>query len=450
MPREKASARVLKWRGEHYLFYRDHATGKNKRVLCASLDATNAEDRAELVKEYRLNEKLDETEVVRRGGRLAYDTPLTDAIGLYLKNCEKRVQSREKNPEARAGLSDKSGVMISKTIGHFTDWLKLEGHGALTTGALDARLLSAYFQDLAQEKTRRGKASVRRSAATLNLYRRNLKACLSFLDDLRPPVFPDYKPLKKPLKPQRVELDMPKAFSPKELTGFLKAALEWESPKLKVSVRRRKPSGKREEFDQAPPVKPSTPVSRLFLILALTGCRLGEALGLKWEDVDLDRGRLTIHAQKTGRTRVLPLVGAPEGDVSPGLLGLLKAWREAAPKAVYVLPHDKIEAPAFPKSGWQMVNQRAKLERIGPQMLRQNFTSYAASLGVPSTVAALWQGHSAGVAERHYRAQVLDRNLAATMDEAMGLAPMIESIATMDEAARLGRTTARRKLLEAT
>lgn len=421
MPREKANARVLKWRGEHYLFYRDHATGKQKRVLCASLGATNADDRAELVKKYRLNEKLDETEVVRRGGRLAYDTPIVEAIGIYLQDCEKRVQSREKNPDARAGLSDKSGVMIAKTIGHFTDWLKSEGKSSLTTGALDARLLSTYFQDLAQEKTRRGRVSVRRSAATLNLYRRNLKACLSFIDDLRPPVFPDFKPLKKSLKPQRVDLDLPKAFSPKQLTAFLKAALEWESPELKVAVKRRKPSGKREEFEQAPPARPATPVSRLFVLLTLTGCRLGEALALQWEDVDLERGRITIHAQKTGRTRVLPLVGAPEGDVSPGLLKLLKSWRKAAPDAVYVLPHEKVAAPVFPKSGWQMVNQRAKFERIGPQMLRQNFTSYAASLGVPSTVAAMWQGHSTGVAERHYRAQVLERNPGRSIEEAMGL-----------------------------
>ncbi len=374
-----------------------------------------------MVKEYRLKEKLDETEVVRRGGRLAYDTLLTESLSIYLKDCEKRVESREKNPEARAGLSDKSGVMIKKTIRHFAAWLDREGHVTMTTGRLDVRLLSDYFQNLAQEKTKRGKVAVRRSAATLNLYRRNLKACLSFLDDLRPPLFPDFKPLKKALKPQRVDLPQPKAFSPKELGAFLKAALDWESPDAKVAMKRRKGQGKEEAFDQRPPAKPATPVSRLFLLLALTGCRLGEALALKWADVDLDRGRVTIHAQKTGRTRVLPLVGAPEGDVAPGLLNLLKAWRKEAPKATFVLPHDNIPVPAFPKSGWQMANTRAKQKRIGPQMLRQNFTSYAASLGVPSTVAALWQGHSAGVAERHYRAQVLDRIDGKSMEEAMGL-----------------------------
>ncbi|MEZ5992265.1 MAG: site-specific integrase [Planctomycetota bacterium] len=423
MPREKSKARVLKWRGEFYLFYRDHATGKQKRVLCANLDATNAEARAELVKEYRLKEKLDETEVVRRGGMLAYDTLLLDAIGTYLKDCEKRVEAREANPDARAGLSAKSGHMIKTTIDHFVEWLKSEGHKDLTTGALDGRLLGTYFQHVAQEKTRKGNKTVRRSAATQNLYRRNLKACLSYLDDIRPPLFPDFKPLKKALKPLRVEMDQPKAFSPDVLGKFFKAAIEWESPDVKLKVKRRKGtgSGKVEEFGQGPSKRPATPVSRLFLLLALTGCRVGEALALKWENVDLERGRMTIHAQKTGRTRVLPLVGAPEGDVAPGLLKLLKAWREEAPKVLYVLPHNGTDQPIFSKSAWQMVNARAKLDRIGPQMLRQNFTSYAASLGVPSTVAALWQGHSAGVAERHYRAQVLERQQGKSIEEAMGL-----------------------------
>jgi len=424
MPREQAKARVLKWRDEFYLFYRDHSTGKNKRILCASLGATNAETRAELVKEYRLQEKLDETDAVRRGGRLAYDTPLSGAIAVYLDDCKKRAHARKQNPGARAGLSAKSEVMIRKTIVHFLEWLEQEGHGSLTTGRLDSRLLSAYFQNLAQEKTRRGNVQVRRSGATLNLYRRNLKACLTFLDDIRPPLFPDFKPLKKALKPQRVEAPQPKAFSPNELRAFLEAALEWESPAFRVKVNRRKAGGKKEQFEQGLSARPATPVSRLFLLLALTGCRLGEALSLTWEDVNLERGRVTIRAQKTGRTRILPLIGAPEGDVAPEFLDLLKAWRKEAPEAVYVLPHNGTAEPVFSKSAWQMVNARAKLDRIGPQMLRQNFTSYAASLGIPSTVAALWQGHSTGVAERHYRAQVLERHNGRSIEEAMGLADL--------------------------
>lgn len=59
--------------------------------------------------------------------------------------------------------------------------------------------------------------------------------------------------------------------------------------------------------------------------------------------------------------------------------------------------------------------------RITPQGLRKNFTSYAASLGVPAAVCAMWQGHSAQVAEDFYRQQVLEPAAAPSMQAAMGL-----------------------------
>ncbi|MCC7510968.1 MAG: tyrosine-type recombinase/integrase [Planctomycetes bacterium] len=421
MPAERKNARIVRWRDEFYLFYFDHSDGKQRRLLCRNLGANNAEQRAELVRNYRLQEKLDETEVVRRGGRLAYDTVLVDAVDRYLTHSERREVARSSNPKAREGLSAKSGQIIRETVGHFRAWLERAGHLRLTTGRLDAALLGDYFRFVASEDTRWGNRPVRRSGATVNRYRANVKACLIYLDDLRPPLFPDFKPLRKVLKRRPTDAPQARAFTPVELTAFLEAALEWESPDVTVTVKRQKGQGKKERFQQSVSARPSTPVSRLFLLLALTGCRLGEALGLTWEDVDLERGRVTIRAQKTGRTRVLPLVGAPEGDVAPNFLDLLKAWRKEAPKAVFVLPHNGTDLPVFPKSAWQMVNERAELNRIGPQMLRQNFTSYAASLGIPSTVAALWQGHSAGVAERHYRAQVLERLPGSSIEESMGL-----------------------------
>ena len=46
------------------------------------------------------------------------------------------------------------------------------------------------------------------------------------------------------------------------------------------------------------------------VILALsTGMRQGEIMGLKWEDVDLHQGRITLHETKNGERRVVPLVG---------------------------------------------------------------------------------------------------------------------------------------------
>ena len=50
----------------------------------------------------------------------------------------------------------------------------------------------------------------------------------------------------------------------------------------------------------------------LFVIVTLalsTGMRKGEILGMKWENVDLNKKRITLVETKNGETRVVPLVG---------------------------------------------------------------------------------------------------------------------------------------------
>ena len=56
--------------------------------------------------------------------------------------------------------------------------------------------------------------------------------------------------------------------------------------------------------------KSSNPYLYPVVVLALsTGMRQGEIMGLKWEDVDLHQGRITLHETKNGERRVVPLVG---------------------------------------------------------------------------------------------------------------------------------------------
>ncbi len=440
MARPRESARVRQWRGKWYLIYTDYSRTPpcERRLSCDVLKARTAEARLTLVKQYRTNEKLDGVEVVRRGGRLNYDCLVKEATAMFRKSVTSRVETRRANTKSRSGLSEAAGTTLLFTLTKFEAWLELEGPANLTTGNLDGRVLGRFFDHLAEEKAKHGNKEIFRSTATLNKHRRNLRTCLNFLADLRPPLFPDVAIFKKALKAAPSNHEGPSAFPPRELASFYRTALDREEPGRKVKVLRLK-AGQRERFEQTAVAAASTPVSRLFLLLALTGMRLGEALALRWEDVDLERGRITIHAQKTGRTRMLPLIGAPEGELAPGLLALLRQWRLQAGDSPFVLPHNGLPAPVFPKSAWQLTNGEANLRRIGPQMLRQNFTSYAASIGIPATVAALWQGHAANVAERYYRAQVLDRGAGDSIQDAMGLAeflPRMEVAAKVDSSNR--------------
>lgn len=426
-------ARVKLWRGTHYLFYTDHTTGKQMRRTCESLGAHNATQRRELEQQQRATERQQAAEVIVHGGRVTGDAVLVDDVADYLKDCQRRVETREANPEVRAGLSPVSLVSMTATIEHFKDWLEASKLTELKSKDLNGSLLTGYVDHVVKEDTRLGNRRKKRSAATVNLYLRNLKACLRWIHRLTPRRFRDFESVIEPLKPVKGRAKPRSAYSPDELAGFVSTALKREDPELVRVVKHRKGTRKRRVYEQPAFSTAATPVSRLFLLLALTGCRLGEALALKWEDVDLDRGRITFHAEKTGMVRWIPLAGASEGEIAPRFAKLLECWwNEAAEEAddpVFVLPHGDLDEPSFPKTAWQVTNKQAELGRIGPQRLRQNFTSYAASLGIPAAVAAMWQGHSADVAERHYRAQVLDRNKdAESFEEAMGLRELIDDL----------------------
>jgi len=426
MARGNLPARIRKWRGEYYIFYTDHGTGRKKRVKCQSRAATNDKQRQKLLQEFRSREVNELAEVGKRGTGFMFDASLKKELDEYLKDAKERAEAREENPDARVGISKRTFEVIVNTIEHFKRWLKDTGRESIQTGALDVPVLVKWCGKLAIEPARLGNSKVKRSAATLNQYRRTLLTALNHINRLRPRRFPDFEDLKLGLKPIREKTPTPEAFAPGVLAKFYETALANEDPERVVTVRRSK-GGKEEKFLQPVSRHAATPVSRLFLLLCLTGCRRGEALALKWSDVNLDRGRIVIRAEKTGRTRWLMLTGAAEGEISPGLLNLLRQWRQEDPKREYVLPHKGLPEPKFPKQAWDAVN-RALKANVTPQKLRQNFTSYAASLGVPASVAAMWQGHGVDVAERHYRAQLIDRQPGQTFEAAMGLQSAIDGM----------------------
>lgn len=438
MPREKQAARVMRWRGDWYLFFTDHSTGKQHRRRCQSLGATNAEQRSELVRQYRARERQQRAETVLRGGAISGNTLLRDEVEDYLRRCRERAKTREANPDVRAGLSAAALDLIEDKIGHFLAWLKESRQADLATKDLTASILEQYTDKLIRETAPYAKGPTKkRSAATVNIYKRNLKACLRWIDSRRPRRFADFTPLLRPLAPTGGKSKPPTAFAPDELGAFLAEALKREDPDRVVLVTPRDGSRKKEAYEQRMASAAQTPVSRLFLLLALTGCRLGEALRMKWEDVDLKRGLIRIESTKTGYPRTVPMLNAPEGEIAPKFVSLMNRWWEEDEDRRFVLPHGELALPTFPKGAWYKTDEASNGLLLGPQKLRQNFTSYAASLGIPPAVAALWQGHSADVAQRHYRAQVLERNPdAESFEDAMGLSEVIDRLLNVSDRPR--------------
>lgn len=115
----------------------------------------------------------------------------------------------------------------------------------------------------------------------------------------------------------------------------------------------------------------------LFALLAYTGLRRGEALGLRWSDVDLERRMITVRRSYGGQTksskhRTVPLPTA--------LVSILKAYRLAEPwKGELCFPNERGEMVS-PNAKLEAVLhkalERTKLSRIRVHDLRHVFASH--------------------------------------------------------------------------
>lgn len=118
---------------------------------------------------------------------------------------------------------------------------------------------------------------------------------------------------------------------------------------------------------------------------ALSGCRRNEIAGLKWSEVDLERGLLIFDDSKTGRS-VRPL-----GAAATALLEALKP----DPPEGYVFPAERGDGfYQGTKTAWQVAIKKAGLPGVTPHVLRHTLGSAAASAGEALLMVGSLLGHS--------------------------------------------------------
>jgi integrase len=131
------------------------------------------------------------------------------------------------------------------------------------------------------------------------------------------------------------------------------------------------------------------------LLAGEAGLRLGEILALRWEDLDLVAGRLTVCRQlrkgfegtpKGGRRRVVPLTSA--------ILSTLKSLPQVRRGRVICTPNGEPVAEAALKHGIYRVCRRAGLPERGWHALRHSFATHLAHFGVNPWRLQAWLGHS--------------------------------------------------------
>jgi integrase len=119
---------------------------------------------------------------------------------------------------------------------------------------------------------------------------------------------------------------------------------------------------------------------------ALTGCRHNEIAGLKWAEVDFERGVLCLEATKTGRS-IRPL-GTPA-------VALLSSIPHEG-NTPYVFPAESGEGHfCGMKRVWPRVIAKAGLgKEVTPHVLRHSVGAIAASSGEPLLIVGALLGHA--------------------------------------------------------
>jgi integrase len=151
----------------------------------------------------------------------------------------------------------------------------------------------------------------------------------------------------------------------------------------------------------------AVPIIRL---LALTGCRRGEGVNLKWTELDAENSCLRLSDSKEGAS-VRP-VGLP-------VLDLLEDQR-SGPSGCFVFAGTEEEKPlvGFPKY-WKKLFKDTDLENLTPHVLRHSFASVANDLGFTEATIAALMGHSKGTVTSRY-IHAVDTALVMAADTVSG------------------------------
>jgi integrase len=201
----------------------------------------------------------------------------------------------------------------------------------------------------------------------------------------------------------------------------------------------------------------------------VAGNRRGELAGLKWDRVDLDRGLLLVHWQRTASSQGV-VEKAPKGKskravaMGPALVAVLRAHKDrqdeekaAAGIGVY---HDRGYVfcredgePYYPKyftDQWAKSCAEAGVPVISLHDARHTSATTGADAGVPEHVMQRRLGHADGRTTREVYTHVLpesERKAAELMEVALRDTGLVDSAASGSRPARLrpvrGRAAAR-------
>ena len=120
------------------------------------------------------------------------------------------------------------------------------------------------------------------------------------------------------------------------------------------------------------------------IIVALrTGLRLGELSALRWEDVDLVAGRVTVNQRLYRGKFGMPKSGRPrEVPLSEDARAALKRHRHLRGPLVFCDMDGRPLTPGVLRHALKRIARRAGLRHLGWHVLRHTFASHLVMCGV--------------------------------------------------------------------
>lgn len=224
--------------------------------------------------------------------------------------------------------------------------------GNYTLADVTPALIGEYRDKLKQGITTRGTI---RSPATVNRYLAALSQVFTIA--IREWGWVEDNPLRK-ISKMKEPRSRVRFLSDEERTRLLKACQESDSKLLYIIV-----------------------------VLALsTGARKMEIIGLKWQDVDLNRGVITLHETKNGERRLLPLVGYASS--------LIKKYAKIRQlNCDYVFPSNNLKNPIDIRTPFETALKRAEITDFRYHDFRHSAASYLIMNGASLAEVAEILGH---------------------------------------------------------
>jgi integrase len=154
-------------------------------------------------------------------------------------------------------------------------------------------------------------------------------------------------------------------------------------------------------------------------LLALSGCRLGEIINLKWGEIDRDGGALRLADSKEG---------ASIRPVGRAFLEYVATIEQSEHCETVLKPARRAKVYGGLPNGWRRVAKRAGFSDVTPHTLRHSLASVAADLGYAESTIAAILGHAAGSVTSRYVHHLDDVLIAAADRVAKTISDMMIGI----------------------